>query len=73
MFAQVRRAVASFRKWIADFTHVWTAEGWLYVAALVDLFSRRLLDLGQCGDGGLLLVTEDRAMQGVPITRRSDF
>ena len=21
------------RKWIADFTYVWTAEGWLYVAA----------------------------------------
>ena len=26
------------RKWIADFTYVWTAEGWLYVAAVVDLF-----------------------------------
>ena len=21
------------QKWIADFTYVWTAEGWLYVAA----------------------------------------
>jgi transposase InsO family protein len=21
------------RKWIADFTYVWTAEGWLYVAS----------------------------------------
>ena len=29
------------RKWIADFTYVWTAEGWLYVAAVIDLFSRR--------------------------------
>ncbi len=28
------------RKWIADFTSVWTAEGWLYVAAVIDLFSR---------------------------------
>lgn len=27
-------------KWIADFTYIWTAEGWLYVAAVVDLFSR---------------------------------
>jgi putative transposase len=25
------------RKWIADFTYVWTAEGWLYVAAAIDL------------------------------------
>src|SRR5215208_5203112 len=31
------------RKWIADFTYVWTAEGWLYVAAVVDLFSRRVV------------------------------
>jgi transposase InsO family protein len=22
-----------------DFTYVWTAEGWLYVAAVLDLFS----------------------------------
>lgn len=28
------------QKWIADFTYIWTAEGWLYVAAVVDLFSR---------------------------------
>ena len=26
-------APAPNRKWIADFTYVWTAEGWLYVAA----------------------------------------
>jgi putative transposase len=24
-------ATAPNRKWIADFTYVWTAEGWLYV------------------------------------------
>src|SRR5712691_3906801 len=29
-------APAPNRKWIADFTYVWTAEGWLYVAAVVD-------------------------------------
>ena len=33
-------APAPNRKWIADFTYVWTVEGWLYVAAVVDLFSR---------------------------------
>jgi putative transposase len=31
------------RKWIADFTYVWTAEGWLYVAAVINLFSRRVV------------------------------
>ena len=29
------------KKWVADFTYVWTAEGWLYVAVVLDLFSRR--------------------------------
>jgi transposase InsO family protein len=29
-------------KWIADSTYVWAAEGWLYVAAVIDLFSRRV-------------------------------
>ena len=36
-------APAPNRKWIADFTYVWTAEGWLYVAAVIDLFSRRVV------------------------------
>lgn len=31
------------RKWVADFTYVWTAEGWLYVAAVMDLYSRRIV------------------------------
>jgi transposase InsO family protein len=36
------------QKWIADFTYIWTAEGWLYVAAVIDLFSRgRLVDEGR--------------------------
>ena len=33
-------APAPNRKWIADFTYIWTAEGWLYVAVVIDLFSR---------------------------------
>ena len=36
-------APAPNRRWIADFTYVWTAEGWLYVAAVIDLFSRRVV------------------------------
>ena len=27
-------------KWVSDTTFVWTAEGWLYVAVILDLFSR---------------------------------
>jgi putative transposase len=33
------------QRWIADFTNVWTAEGWLYVTAVIDLFSRRVVGL----------------------------
>lgn len=36
-------AGAPNRKWVADFTYIWTAEGWLYVAAVIDLFSRRVV------------------------------
>ena len=36
-------ATAPNQKWIADFTYIWTAEGWLYVAAVIDLFSRRVV------------------------------
>ncbi|SMO65780.1 hypothetical protein SAMN06265221_1062 [Paracoccus laeviglucosivorans] len=29
-------------KWLADFTYIWTAEGWLYVAVVLDpLFPAR--------------------------------
>jgi transposase InsO family protein len=31
--------------WVADITYVWTLEGWLYVAAVLDLFSRGIVGL----------------------------
>ena len=31
------------QKWVADFTFLWTAEGWLFVAVVLDLFSRRII------------------------------
>jgi putative transposase len=34
-------ASAPNQKWVADFTYLWTAEGWLYVAVVLDLYSRR--------------------------------
>jgi putative transposase len=36
-------ATAPNQKWVADFTYVWTAEGWLYVAAVMDLYSRMIV------------------------------
>lgn len=29
--------------WVADITFIWTKEGWLYLAAVLDLFSRRVV------------------------------
>ena len=46
-------APAPNRKWIADFTYVWTAEGWLYVAAVVDLFSRRVVGWSMSRSGNV--------------------
>lgn len=31
------------RKWGADISYIWTAEGWLYLAVVLDLFSRRVV------------------------------
>jgi putative transposase len=36
-------ADAPNQKWVADFTYIWTAEGWLYVAVVLDLYSRRVV------------------------------
>ena len=33
-------AEAPNRKWLADITDVWTAEGWLYLAVILDVYSR---------------------------------
>jgi putative transposase len=31
------------QKWTADFTYLWTHEGWLFVAVVLDLFSRKVV------------------------------
>lgn len=36
-------ATAPDQKWGADISYVWTAEGWLYLAIVLDLFSRRIV------------------------------
>ena len=37
------QATAPNRKWVADFTYIDTAEGWLYLAVVLDLYSRRIV------------------------------
>ena len=31
------------KAWVADITYVWTCQGWMYLAVIIDLFSRRVV------------------------------
>jgi putative transposase len=31
------------RVWVADITYIWTMQGWMYLAVVIDLFSRRVV------------------------------
>jgi putative transposase len=55
-------AAAPNRKWVADFTYLWTAEGWLYVAAVMDLFSRRIVGWSMSSQMTAQLVTDAMLM-----------
>jgi putative transposase len=55
-------AGAPNQKWIADFTYLWTAEGWLYVAAVIDLFSRRVVGWSMSATMTAQLVTDALVM-----------
>ncbi|MGC4411321.1 IS3 family transposase (plasmid) [Rhizobium rosettiformans] len=46
------------QKWVADFTYLWTAEGWLYVAVVIDLFSRRVVGWSMSTNMTAQLVTD---------------
>lgn len=46
------------QKRVADFTYIWTAEGWLYVAAVIDLFSRRVVGWSMQAEMAAQLVTD---------------
>lgn len=35
--------LAPNRVWLTDITYLWTLEGWLYIAAVLDSFSRRIV------------------------------
>lgn len=50
------------QKWIADFTYIRTAEGWLYVAAVIDLFSRRVVGWSMSATMTARLVTDALVM-----------
>src|SRR5512143_2250422 len=41
--AQHFQASAPNEKWVGDITFIWTREGWLYLAVVMDLYSRRIV------------------------------
>jgi putative transposase len=51
--------------WATDVTYVWTAEGWLFLAVILDLFSRRVVgwSTSESNDRALALAALDRALQ----------
>ena len=38
------RATAPNQKWGGDITYLWTEAGWLYLAVILDLYSRQVID-----------------------------
>jgi len=46
------------QKWVADITYIDTAEGWLYLAAILDLYSRRVVGWAM-GDHINAMLVED--------------
>ncbi len=43
LLAQDFSAEAINEKWVADITYIATAEGWLYLAAILDVYSRKIV------------------------------
>jgi transposase InsO family protein len=41
--AEVPEAKGPNQIWVGDITYIWTAQGWLYLAAILDLYSRRIV------------------------------
>ena len=43
LLGRVFTAAAPDQVWLADLTYIWTAEGWLYLAVVLDLYTRRVV------------------------------
>jgi len=52
--------------WATDITYVWTRQGWLYLAVVMDLFSRRIVgwSMSENIDRHLVLNALDMALKG---------
>jgi transposase InsO family protein len=52
--------------WVSDITYLWTLQGWLYLAVVLDLFSRRVVgwSLSERLERGLALEALGMALKG---------
>jgi putative transposase len=62
-------ATAPNQKWVGDILGVWTEEGWLYLAALLDTFSRRIVGwaMSPYRDEALVTAALRMALTGRPL------
>jgi putative transposase len=58
MLAREFSAHAPNRRWVADFSYLDTAEGWLYVAVVLDLYSRKVVGWSMQAQMTAQLVTD---------------
>ena len=57
-------ASAPNQKWVGDITYLWTATGWMYLAVVLDLFSRKVVGwhLSESSDTALVLAALNQAV-----------
>jgi transposase InsO family protein len=60
--AEVPKATAPNQLWVADITYVETREGWLYLAAILDLYSRKIVGWAMSQRSDTVLVLNALAM-----------
>ena len=60
--AQAPKATAPNQLWVADITYIETQEGWLYLAAILDLYSRKIVGWAMSERIDTLLVLKALAM-----------
>lgn len=56
--------------WVSDITYVWTVQGWLYLAVVMDLYSRRIV--GWCMDRTMTQALVIRALMMAINLRRPE-
>jgi len=55
--------------WVSDITYIWTTEGWLYLAVILDLFSRAVVGWATSAriDSQLICTAFQRAIERYPL------